>query len=348
MKLVQKMLFVAATTLFVAQGCNKDNSVNQAEIGTTDGLIAEKPVSDGARFCASHDYNEALMASDPAFKANQASIEEFTTRFVSLNPDLQTRAVVTIPVVVHVVYKTAAENISDAQIQSQIAILNADFRKLNADASKVPAAFSALVADCEVQFCLAQKTPTGAATTGINRVLTKKNSFSTNNAVKTVSGGGVAPWNTTQYLNLWVCTLSNGVLGYAQFPGGSTATDGVVILNKAFGSTGTAAAPFNKGRTATHEVGHWLNLRHIWGDDGGACTGSDLVSDTPNQGAENYGCPAATKASCSNGGDMHMNYMDYTDDACMYMFSAGQKARMQATLVSGGAHYSITTSGKCN
>ena len=348
MKLVQKMLFVAAATLFVAQGCNKDSSVNQAEVGTTDGLVAEKPASEGARFCASHGYNEALMAADPVFKANQANIEEFTTRFVSLNPDLQTRAVVTIPVVVHVVYKTASENVSDAQIQSQIAILNADFRKLNADVSKVPAAFQSLAADCEVQFCLAKKTPTGATTTGINRVSTTKPSFSTNDGVKKSSGGGVAPWNTTQYLNLWVCTLGNGVLGYAQFPGGSTTTDGVVILNKAFGSTGTAAAPFNKGRTATHEVGHWLNLRHIWGDDGTACTGSDLVADTPNQGSENYGCPLATKKSCGNTGDMFMNYMDYTDDACMFMFSAGQKARMQATVVSGGAHYSITTSGKCN
>ena len=346
MKLVQKMLFLAATSFFVAQGCNKDSSINQSEVGTTDGLVAEKPVSEGARFCASHGYNEALMAADPIFRANQASIEEFTTRFVSLNPNLQTRAVVTIPVVVHVVYKTTAENISDAQIQSQIDILNADFRKLNADVTKVPAAFQSLVADCEVQFCLAKTTPTGAATTGINRFKTSKNSFSTNDGVKKTSGGGVAPWNTTQYLNLWACTLSGGVLGYAQFPGGSTATDGVVILNTAFGNTATG--PYNKGRTATHEVGHWLNLRHIWGDDGGVCTGSDLVADTPNQGAENYGCPAATKASCSNGGDMFMNYMDYTDDACMYMFSAGQKARMQATLVSGGAHYSVTTSGKCN
>lgn len=348
MKLVQKLLFVTATTFFVAQGCNKDSSINQSEVGTTEGLVAEKPINEGARLCASHEHNEALMAAEPAFKANQASIEDFTTRFVSLDPALQTRAVVTIPVVVHVVYKTAAENISDAQIQSQIAILNADFRKLNADVTKVPAAFQSLVADCEVQFCLAKRTPTGATTTGINRVATTKKSFSTNDGVKTASGGGVAPWNTTQYLNLWVCTLSNSILGYAQFPGGSAATDGVVILNTAFGSTGTAAAPFNKGRTATHEVGHWLNLRHIWGDDNGACTGSDLVADTPNQGAENYGCPAATKASCSNGGDMHMNYMDYSNDACMYMFSTGQKARMQANLVAGGARYSITQSGRCN
>ncbi len=348
MKLVKNLLFVSAATFFIAEGCNKDSAVNQSEIGGTQGLVAEKPVSDGARFCASHGYNAELMANDPIFRANQASIEEFTTRFVSLDPSAQPRVVVTIPVVVHVVYRTAAENISDAQVLSQIAVLNADFRKLNADASKVPAAFKALAADCEIQFCLAKKTPTGAVTTGIDRVLTTKTSFSTNDGVKKASGGGVAPWDATKYLNLWACTIGGGILGYAQFPGGAAATDGVVILNTAFGNTGTAAAPFNKGRTATHEVGHWLNLRHIWGDDNGACTGSDLVADTPNQGAENYGCPAATKASCSNGGDMFMNYMDYTDDACMFMFSAGQKARMQATVVSGGAHYSITTSGKCN
>ena len=343
MRLNKQLLFATAVSFFVVQACNKDNAVNQTEVG----IVSEKPL-EGARMCASHEHNEALMMSDPMFKANQQSIEAFTTRFVSLNPDLQTRAVVTIPVVVHVVYKTAAENISDAQIQSQIDILNADFRKLNADVSKVPAAFQALVADCEVQFCLAKRSPTGAVTTGIERKATTKKSFTTNDGVKSVSGGGLAAWDATKYLNLWCCTISGGVLGYAQFPGGSATTDGVVILNTAFGSGGSTVSPFNKGRTGTHEVGHWLNLRHIWGDDNGACTGSDLVSDTPNQGAENYGCPAATKASCSNGGDMFMNYMDYTNDVCMYMFSAGQKARMQATVVPGGARYSITQSGKCN
>src|SRR5207237_8069001 len=130
---------------------------------------------------------------------------------------------------------------------------------------------------------------------------------------------------------LWVVLAMRGVvLGYAQFPGGPAATDGVVIAQSCFGNTGTAAYPFNKGRTATHEVGHWLNLYHIWGDDGTACTGSDLVGDTPNQGDENYGCPAFPSVSCSNGpnGDMFMNYMDYTDDACLFMFSAVQKTRM--------------------
>ena len=189
MRFGKQLLFAIAVSFFVVQACNKDNTLNQSEVG----IVSDKPV-EGARFCASHAYNEALMASDPMFRANQQSIEEFTTRFVSLNSNSQTRVVVTIPVVVHVVYRTAAENISDAQIQAQIDVLNADFRKLNADVSKVPAAFQALAADCEVQFCLAKRTPTGAVTTGIERKLTTKTSFSTNDGVKAVKTGGLAAW----------------------------------------------------------------------------------------------------------------------------------------------------------
>ena len=129
-----------------------------------------------------------------------------------------------------------------------------------------------------------------------------------------------------------MCQLGGGLLGYAQFPGGPAATDGVVILHTAFGTTGTAAAPFNLGRTATHEIGHWLNLRHIWGDDGNGCTGDDFVADTPNAAGPNTGMPAFPHVTCGNGpnGDLFMNYMDYTDDAGMFMFTNGQVTRMQA------------------
>jgi hypothetical protein len=163
-----------------------------------------------------------------------------------------------------------------------------------------------------------------------------KKSFSTNDAVKKAISGGSDPVSPLTKLNIWVCTLGNSILGYAQFPGGAAATDGVVCLNRAFGNTGTAAAPFNKGRTLTHEVGHWFNLRHIWGD---ATCGSDLVSDTPTHNTANYGCPAAGHKSTCTGTpvEMTMNYMDYTDDACMYLFSAGQKTRLQATLATGGS-----------
>jgi hypothetical protein len=184
---------------------------------------------------------------------------------------------------------------------------------------------------------------------GIVRKKTSKRSFSSNDYVKFSSKGGDDAWDATQYLNLWVCNLGQGLLGYAQFPGGNAKTDGVVILYSAFGNTGVVNPPYDKGRTATHEIGHWLNLRHIWGDDNGACTGSDLVDDTPNQGNYNFGCPSFPHKSCSNGpnGDMFMNYMDYTDDACMYMFTNGQRDRSYAVLQPGGARYSVTQSGKC-
>jgi hypothetical protein len=298
------------------------------------------------RNCGSMEHLQQ-MSNDPQVVERRTQIEAFTEEWVRNNGG--DRALVTIPVVVHVVYNTATENISDAQIQSQITVLNADFRKLNSDASLVPSAFSSLAADANIEFCLASTDPTGASTTGITRTSTTSTSFSTNDGVKFSSSGGKNAWDATKYLNIWVCDISGGILGYAQFPGGSASTDGVVIDYQYFGTMGTATAPFNKGRTATHEVGHWLNLYHIWGDDGTGCTGSDLVSDTPNQADENYGCPTFPQVSCSNGanGDMFMNYMDYTDDACMYMFSTGQASRMQALFATGGARASLLTSNGC-
>jgi hypothetical protein len=177
-------------------------------------------------------------------------------------------------------------------------------------------------------------------------------SWSTNDYVKYYSRGGLDAWPATSYLNLWVCNLSGGVLGYAQFPGGAAATDGVVLLYSSVGSmlSPTAGAPYNLGRTATHEVGHWLNLYHIWGDDGTACTGSDNCSDTPNQAGENYGCPAYPKTDgCTSAspGVMFMNYMDYTDDNCMNMFTAGQSTRMNALFASGGSRVGLLSSLGC-
>ncbi len=309
----------------------------------TQGFAQEK------RNCGSHEHHLQMMQNDAQYAAEREKIDRQASEYEA-SPQKHVRAVKTIPVVFHVVYNTAAQNVSDAQIQSQLAVLNADFRKLNADWTNTPAVFQGLVADCEIQFCLAQQDPNGNATTGINRVSTNKTSFSTNDAVKYTAQGGANIWDRNKYLNIWVCNLSGGVLGYAQFPGGAAATDGVVITYTGFGTMGTAQAPFNKGRTATHEVGHWLNLYHIWGDDGTGCNGSDQVGDTPNQADENYGCPAFPQVSCNNGpnGDMFMNYMDYTDDACMYMFSAGQKTRMSALFAAGGARVSLLTSPGCN
>jgi hypothetical protein len=246
----------------------------------------------------------------------------------------QRLGVTLIPVVVHVVYKTAAQNISDAQITSQIEVLNRDYRKTNPDVSLTPSAFAALAADPRIQFELATQDPNGATTSGIARTKTTRDSFGDDDFMKSASLGGDDAWPSDRYLNIWVCQLADSLLGYAQFPGGSAATDGVVILHSAFGTTGTATAPFNLGRTATHEIGHWLNLQHIWGDDGTGCNGSDYVDDTPNAAGPNYGCPSFPHVTCNNGpdGDMFMNYMDYVNDACMYMFTQGQVARMHTCL----------------
>ncbi|MBL7924049.1 MAG: T9SS type A sorting domain-containing protein [Bacteroidia bacterium] len=296
------------------------------------------------RNCGTMPHLHDLEQADPGLSARMQAIERETDQWIQSGTANKGAVVVTIPVVVHVVYNNSTQNISDAQINSQINILNQDFRKTNSDISLVPAVFSSLTADCEIQFCLAQRDPNGNATNGIVRRSTTVTSFSSNDNIKFYSSGGSDAWPVSSYLNIWVGNLGGGLLGYAQFPGGPAATDGIVILHSAFGNTGTAAAPFNKGRTATHEIGHWLNLRHIWGD---ANCGNDQVSDTPTQQTANYGCPAFPRITCSNGpnGDMFMNYMDYTDDACMYMFSNGQKARMLASL--NGTRASLLTSNGC-
>jgi hypothetical protein len=232
-----------------------------------------------------------------------------------------------------VVHTKPQENLDKTQVQSQITALNADFRAKNPDVAQVPDAWKGLVADSRIRFKLATTDPDGAKTDGIVRVQTDRTSFGPGDDVKKAGTGGSTAWPTDAYLNIWVCTLGGGLLGYAQFPGGPKATDGVVVLNTAFGTEGTATAPFDKGRTLTHEVGHWLNLRHIWGDTLD-CSGGDRVADTPNCEGPNYGKPTYPVVSCSNGpnGDMFMNYMDYVDDAAMFMFTAGQVARMNACL----------------
>ncbi len=317
------LLFFMGCTL-LAIGCQK---TSLTEMNATDGnIVADAPASYG-RHCASYEVLQRQIKEDPSLVGRMQAIEEATERFAS-NPDMArlVNGVYVIPVVVNVLYQTAAQNISLAQIQSQIAVLNADYAATNADYSLTPSTFTAVRSgNTNIQFVLDT----------VIRKSTTKSSWSTNDAVKKTASGGLNPTSPTTKLNLWCCNLSGGILGYAQFPGGSSTTDGVVIDDNAFGSTGTVSAPYNKGRTATHEVGHWLNLRHIWGD---ATCGNDLVGDTPLHTGANYGCPAANSKSTCTGTPvmMTMNYMDYTDDACMYMFSAGQKTRMLATFATGG------------
>jgi hypothetical protein len=264
-----------------------------------------------------------LLEKFPSFRAAQMRLEGSTSRRREVGFDAAQSKIVTVKVVVNVVYMTDVQNISDAQIKSQIAALNKDFRATNPDKSKTPLPWKGLVSDARISFKLVN----------VTRTKTTKSGFTADDAVKKATTGGIAPFSPKTHLNLWSCALTGGLLGYAQFPGGPTVTDGVVINYLAFGTLGTAQAPFNKGRTATHEIGHYFNLRHIWGDTED-CSGSDMVADTPNCAGPNFNAPAFPVVTCNNGpnGDMFMNYMDYTDDVAMFMFTAQQVIRMRTAL----------------
>ena len=297
-----------------------------------DATDATTPTTSAAthRLCASQDVLEAQLAADPTLAIRMNQIEAFTQKKISSNNFRLVNGKIVIPVVVNVLYKTAEENISDAQIQSQIAVLNKDFTATNPDFASVPAEWSGVKANIDITFELIK----------INRKATTKTSWGTRDTMKKTKQGGLDPTTPTTTLNLWACTIGGGILGYAQFPGGVDATDGVVIDSKYFGLSSAASYPYNLGRTGTHEVGHWMNLRHIWGD---ASCGNDLVADTPVANTSNFGVPTypyvSTCLPAHN--EMTMNYMDYTDDRGMYMFTNGQKARISAIFVAGGARAAI-------
>ena len=301
----------------------------QAEIG--------RPV----RRCATMTVHRRLLDRDPNYRLRRERLEDLI--LARKRGRVGSRAgTTTVPVVVHVVYRTLSENISSEQVASQIDVLNEDFTKRNRDAESVPSVWRDAVGDARIVFRLADRAPDSAVTSGITRTSTHFAAFGDDDAVKLAASGGAGAWPADRYLNIWVCHLED-LLGYAQFPGGPAYTDGVVIDYRAFGTSGTAEAPFNLGRTATHEVGHWLNLFHIWGDDGAGCTGTDQVDDTPNQGGPNTGCPSFPHVTCNNGpeGDMFVNFMDYVDDRCMVMFTAGQVERMHAALDEARSAFSV-------
>jgi hypothetical protein len=354
LKISSYLLSFALIVLFLTN-CKKENDSTTA----TEDTIESTTVLKREHRCAAHTHDLNCLHDHPEVKETRREIEAFTAKFVSeYGTKAQTRSVVTIPVVIHVLYKTTAQNISDAQIQSQLKVLNDDFRKLNADAANVPTPFKPLAADIEINFVLAQQDPNGNATNGVVRKTTTQTSFADDGTIYSSSTGGSNIWDSKRYLNIYVCNMAEP-LGFATYPGGPANEDAAVIHFEAFGTMGTAQAPYNLGRTVTHEVGHWLNLIHIWGDDydntlpinnQNTCSGSDEVADTPNQSIMNYGAPAFPHITCGNtpNGDMFMNYMDYVADADMYMFTAGQKARMKALFATGGARYGITTSNGAN
>ncbi|WP_363322546.1 M43 family zinc metalloprotease [uncultured Tenacibaculum sp.] len=309
-------------------------------------FVSSTLLSQEKRNCHSMNNLEYRQSLDPSLKQRMDEIESFTQKRVKEMQNLQGKVngqIITIPVVVHVIYNSAQENISMAQIQSQIDVLNEDFRRTNSDATNK----WSQAADTQIEFQLATVDPNGNSTTGVTRKSSSKTSWGTNDAMKKSSQGGVDPWNAGEYLNMWVCNIGGGILGYAQFPGGSASTDGIVMSPQYFGSSDKGSgfylsAPFDKGRTTTHEIGHFLNLRHIWGD--GGCSVDDFVSDTPTSDAANYGC--ATGHNSCGSEDMVENYMDYSDDSCMNLFTTGQKNRMRAVLEAGGSRRSLALSDK--
>ena len=244
-----------------------------------------------------------------------------------LYSNFSTKENMNIPVVFHVVYNTSEQNISDAQILSQLDVMNDDFNRTNSDAFMVPSDFDSVVAGLQLNFCLAKRTPDGDPTNGIIRTQTNISDFDLyDTTIHYSSLGGSQSWDTEKYLNIWVTKLSGGILGWAQFPAaGSIITDGIVIDYRNFGTNGTATSPYHLGRTVTHELGHYFNLFHIWGDNN---CGDDLVNDTPTQQEANFGCKIHPSISCSNNGDMFMNFMDYTNDSCMNSFTIGQRNRV--------------------
>ncbi|MGE4514039.1 MAG: zinc metalloprotease [Chryseobacterium sp.] len=324
---MKKLLFGVLMLSFLS-ACNSDNVSNQSEeLGNN----AATPTGSALqRGCPSEEIRKIALQNSPELRQKYSELETKTEKFVN---DLKLGKVlsdgtVEIPVVVNVLYRTSSENISASRIAEQIAVLNADYGGTNSDAANIPTAFQSLKAgDVKVRFRLANTV----------RKSTTKTSWSTNDAMKRSSSGGIDATSPANYLNIWVVGNMGQILGYATFPESSGLwNDGVVIAASYFGKTG-ASAPFNKGRTATHEVGHYLNLRHIWGD---ANCGNDLVSDTPTQTGPNYGTPSYPLYNTCGGVQrsvMFMNYMDYVDDAAMFMFSAGQKTRMQSVVASSGA-----------
>lgn len=311
---MKKILFSAAVmlTLFSCQNEAIDSTETKSAITH--------------RLCASQEVLEAQLIADPKLAIRMNQIEAFTQSAISTKSNFRlVNGSIVIPVVVNVLQTSTEAVLTDAQIQSQIDVLNEDFNARNADFSNVPAEWSGIKANIGISFELVT----------IIRKPSKKTSWGTRDAMKKSKQGGIDPTSPSNTLNIWACTIGGGILGYAQFPGGSSATDGVVIDTDYFGKSDITSYPYNLGRTATHEVGHWMNLRHIWGDS--SC-GNDLVSDTPVAKTANYGAPiypyASTCLPAHN--EMTMNYMDYTDDRGMYMFTEGQKSRMAALFVSGG------------
>ena len=327
-----KNLFLFTCTLLTLFSCTTDTSNLETE-NETFSILAKKGDSliINKRNCASQEILEYELKRDPELALKIDKIEEFTKSAILSDIFEVAQIQIEIPVVVNVLYRTSEENISLSQIESQINALNQDFNGTNAEFNQVPGIFANVKANVGITFVLDRV---------IRKQTTRTDWVVLNEEMKKTAFGGIAPTSPTNKLNLWVCTLSGGILGYAKAPGTALELDGVVIDSRYLGTNGRATAPFHKGRTATHEIGHWLNVRHIWGD---STCGNDLVADTPSHNAANYGSPVFPHYSTCPGNpiEMTMNFMDYTNDVSMSMFTNGQKDRMLTQFLPGGYRYTF-------
>ncbi len=317
---------------FFFLGCPADKKVDDPPCMDTEKSrsLYKLTGKDSIKRCGTMNLLEKHLIKNTKLKSKMDTIEKQCQAFIALSKsgkitDLDT---ITIPIVVHVIYSKTEENICNQQILSQVEVLNQDFSKTNKDIDQIPQEFKNSASDINIRFNL----------DSIIRVSSTRTEWGTGDSMKFSSNGGSDGIDPTKHLNIWVCNIGNGILGYAQFPGDAIATDGIVISPQFFGTEGFISPPFDKGRTATHEVGHWLNLRHIWGD--GNCAVDDFVEDTPSSDGPNFGCPDYPTIRCESN-NMTMNYMDYVDDNCMYMFTNGQKNRMRATFANGGPRESF-------
>lgn len=305
---------------------------------------------------ANEEYRLHMLRRNPQWIKDLSKFEELTQMYIANrkeNPD--PKAVITIPIVFHIVWNLSQEFVSDAQVFSQMEVLNENFIRAAADTVNTPPPFAAIAGNPNIQFCLAQQDPWGNPTTGIERRQTTVSSFGFNDAVKFYNQGGMDIWDPTRYFNVWVC--NTGGVCWGEFPTGTVSnTYGAVMHYALFGSQFTQygtfpniSAYFDRGEIMCHEVGHCLNLRHIWGDDGTSCTGSDTCADTPNQQGPSSFCPAyPLYDSCTTSGPgiMFQNFMDYSDDDCYNLFTQGQNMRMQAVL-SISPYNALTASNGC-
>lgn len=314
-------------------------------------IIASLGNSIAQKECASYNYYLQQSLGNPVLVQRMEDIESFIqNRLFSNEPRMSPAgftgngmAVITIPVVVHVLYNSDDQKITEEQVRTQVEVLNRDFRKLNPGAINLPDYFKPVAADCFIEFNLATVDPGGKPSRGIIWKKTGNSSFGSDDKIKFSKTGGDDAWDPAKYLNIWVGKLSPGIVGYSSAPGSVKEKDGIVLRYTAFGTTGTVLSPYNLGRTAVHETGHWLGLKHIWGD---RYCGDDGITDTPPQKGPTPGCPSGISASCDNAasGSMYMNYMDVTHDACTEMFTNGQRDRMRAMFADGGPRHGFVSS----